>query len=161
MNRFIWFFFPSRIFITKKTPGDMLHRNGWGFFKHTTEIYLYLQIQMFSLICWTKSTPKEVSSLHQTFNFAEKLMTHLRFSPLEKNLSLIFLFLWTNQNEILSELCKKAAERLLRNCCRVREKGRRIYKRSHLGRHWPSQWNPLWAWGEGTTALVVCGGWVL
>lgn len=71
----------------------LLHRNGWWFFKHAIEIHLYLQIQTFSLICWTKSTPKEVPSLQQTFNFAEKLMTHLRFNPLEKKICYWFCFL--------------------------------------------------------------------
>lgn len=116
-------FFSQQNFLTKKPAADTLHRNGWGFFKHTIEIYLYLQIQMFLLIFWTKSTPKEVPSLHQTFHFAGKLMTHLRFSPLEKILPLTLLSSWANQNKILSELCKRAAGRLLRNCCRVREEG--------------------------------------
>lgn len=110
---------PSRIFLTKKPAADMLHRNGWGFFKHTTEFYLYLPIQMFSLICWTKSTPKEVPSLHQTFHFAEKLMTHLRFSPLEKISVLDFAFFVNKPKRkslwALQEGCRKTAEELLQS----------------------------------------------
>lgn len=119
--------FPPTEVSHQKTWAGMFHRSGWGFFKNLNKnLFSSLQVQTFSLICWIQSTLKKVPWLHQTFHFAEKLMTiDLRFSPLDKILSLTLLFSWINKNEIISELCKRDAGRLLRNCSQAAESEKR------------------------------------
>lgn len=75
-----------------------------------------------------KSTSKQVPWLYRKFHFAEKVMTiNVRFNPFDKILSLTLLSSWMKRKkkEIISELCKGAAGKLMRNSGRAVESEKR------------------------------------
>lgn len=137
----------------------MLHRNGWRLFKHTIAIYLYLQIQILSLICWTKSTPQDVPSLHQTFRFAEKLMTHLRFSPFETNQNHWFCFL---HEQTKMKFSLSSARGLQEHCwgTAAEPEKREVESTRGFGKASTKPVKPTLGLGKGNTDLVCeCSEW--